>query len=57
MMLEAAIGYGSRGWRVFPVAGKVPRLGAWPTQATTDETTLRRWWRVRRQSIVDHIGV
>ena len=45
MMLEAAISYGRRGWRVFPVAGKVPRLAAWPTQATTDEATQRRWWR------------
>jgi Bifunctional DNA primase/polymerase, N-terminal/AAA domain/Primase C terminal 1 (PriCT-1) len=41
----AALGYARRGWRVFPVAGKVPRLTAWPRQATTDEATVRRWWR------------
>jgi hypothetical protein len=41
----AALDYCRSGWRVFPVAGKVPRLAAWPTRATTDEATVRRWWQ------------
>jgi putative DNA primase/helicase len=42
---SAALDYCRRGWRVFPVAGKVPRLTAWPAQATTNEATARRWWQ------------
>src|SRR5215475_8598523 len=41
----AALEFCRRGWRVLPVAGKVPRLAAWPAQATTDEATVRRWWQ------------
>lgn len=42
---QAALWYVRHGWRVFPCAGKMPRLAAWPTRATTDEATVRRWWR------------
>src|SRR5262245_942503 len=45
MMLSAALSYLPRGWRVIPLAGKVPRLTAWPSQATADEPTVRRWWQ------------
>jgi hypothetical protein len=43
--VAAALDYGRRGWRVLPVAGKVPRIASWPTQATREEATVRRWWR------------
>jgi hypothetical protein len=43
--VAAALAYGRRGWRVLPAAGKVPQLASWPTQATGDEATVRRWWR------------
>ena len=34
----------THGWRVLPVKGKIPLLKDWPTLATTDEATIRRWW-------------
>jgi Bifunctional DNA primase/polymerase, N-terminal/Primase C terminal 1 (PriCT-1) len=60
-LLCSALGYGVRGWRVFPVhsptgprcscgksnceaIGKHSRVKAWPTIATTNETTIRCWW-------------
>lgn len=43
--LDAALAYAGRGWRVTPLAGKVPRLPQWPEQATTAAATISQWWR------------
>lgn len=45
-LLEAAIDYAARGWRVVPLIEreKRPRLKAWQREATTDEATICRWW-------------
>jgi hypothetical protein len=45
-MLEAALEYAARGFRVHPLrdAGKEPRVKAWPERATTEAPKIRRWW-------------
>lgn len=42
--LSAALEYASRGWRVFPVRGKVPVTPRGYLDATTDTETIRSWW-------------
>lgn len=46
--LRYALAAAARGWHVFPVAvaDKPPARGFtdWETNATTDPTTIRRWW-------------
>ncbi|MFC2023908.1 bifunctional DNA primase/polymerase, partial [Chloroflexota bacterium] len=45
-LLDAALAYGSRGWRVHPLrpGDKKPLLKGWPQKATTDAGTIRGWW-------------
>lgn len=52
-ILEAALSYAERGWRVLPVrplgdgsgaTSKRPSLTAWQKLAATDSATIRRWW-------------
>lgn len=47
-MLEAALGYGARGWRVFPLTGKRPAIdgGEGYKDATTDADQIREWWGI-----------
>lgn len=43
--MTAALRYARRGWRVFPLLGKLPPFKAWQNEATTDPRRIRRWWR------------
>lgn len=45
-MLQEALAWASRGFRVFPCWGfsKRPAIDDFPTQATTDPDTIRQWW-------------
>ena len=45
MMVRYALAYARRGWRVFPCAGKLPRIKEWQLAATTDEAQIRAWWK------------
>ena len=46
-MVDAALEYAELGWPVFPCypGEKNPRIKGWQDKATTDEATIRSWWR------------
>lgn len=45
-LLKAALRYANLyGWRVFPLEGKEPRVKGGFRSATTDEDTIRQWWK------------
>ena len=49
-MLRAALAYAELGWAVFPLHSKAPTIskangGNGHLDATTDPTTIRKWWR------------
>jgi hypothetical protein len=50
-LLEAALWYASRGWRVFPLVprSKRPAIRNYHAAATTDENQIRRWWKTNPQ--------
>jgi putative DNA primase/helicase len=45
-LLKAALKYADRfEWKVFPLRGKEPLIAGGFRSATTDEKTIRRWWK------------
>lgn len=43
-IVEAALGYASRGWRVVPLGGKIPLIKEWTANASTDIDTIAAWF-------------
>ena len=44
-LLRAVLACAARGWRLLPLKGKKPAIKDWPTLATTDEETIRKWFQ------------
>src|SRR5258708_23774545 len=43
-IVEAALLYASRGWRIVPVGGKIPLVKEWNSAASTDIDTIAAWF-------------
>lgn len=44
-ILDSAVSYANADYRVIPLRGKIPRTAHGSHDATTDEQTIRAWWR------------
>lgn len=47
-LLEAALGYAARGWRIVPLrpSGKVPTLNAWQRTSSCHPEMVEHWWKL-----------
>ncbi len=43
-LLPAALEYAKRGWRVLPLAGKIPTLKDWTNKASANAEQIQDWW-------------
>jgi len=45
-ILQAALSYAKKEWPVFPIRqNKIPYIKDWPNKASTNQTTIKHWWR------------
>ncbi len=54
--LDAALSYAHKGWRIFPLRGKLPAIakdigGRGVHDATIDETKIKQWWAAAEHNI------
>ena len=55
--LDAGLSYAALGWRVIPLAGKIPCLKDWPVAATIDNERIRHWFGSGRPHENANIGI
>lgn len=58
-LLHAALAYADSGLAIFPVRarGKVPLIRKWQNEATSDEETIRAWWKKWPEANIGlHVG-
>ncbi len=44
-IVDVALGYAQRGWRVVPLSGKVPLIKEWTANASVDVDVIHDWFR------------
>jgi len=55
-VLDTALSFASKGFRIFPVNQKAPQIKEWPDRATSDKTQIREWYE-GKYSYCDGFGV